>query len=75
MALTRVFEPIEIGKVTIPNRIVRAAHCTHLARHAFDADSIAYHATRPKGGCGPTIIERPVSTAPARTPSSLSTTG
>jgi len=57
MALTRVFEPIDIGKVTIPNRIVRAAHGTHLARHAFDEDSIAYHAARAKGGCGLTIIE------------------
>ncbi|HEX4508283.1 MAG TPA: FAD-dependent oxidoreductase, partial [Alphaproteobacteria bacterium] len=57
MALTKVFEPIDIGKVTIPNRIVRAAHGTHLARHAFDDDSIAYHTARAKGGCGLTIIE------------------
>lgn len=57
MALTRIFEPITIRNVTIPNRVVRAAHGTHLARHAFDADSIAYHAERAKGGCGLTIIE------------------
>jgi 2,4-dienoyl-CoA reductase-like NADH-dependent reductase (Old Yellow Enzyme family) len=57
MALKAVFEPITIGKVEIPNRIVRAAHGTHLARHAFDADSIAYHTARAKGGCGLTIIE------------------
>jgi 2,4-dienoyl-CoA reductase-like NADH-dependent reductase (Old Yellow Enzyme family) len=57
MALTRVFEPIRIGAVEIPNRIVRAAHGTHLARHAFDEDSIAYHLARAKGGCGLTIIE------------------
>ena len=57
MALTRVFEPIRIGNVEIPNRIVRAAHGTHLARHAFDEDSIAYHTARAKGGCGLTIIE------------------
>ena len=57
MALTRVFEPIRIGNVEIPNRIVRAAHGTHLARHAFDEDSIAYHTARAKSGCGLTIIE------------------
>ena len=57
MALTRIFEPIQIRNVTIPNRIVRAAHGTHLARHAFDEASIAYHVARAKGGCGLTIIE------------------
>ncbi len=57
MGLKAVFEPIAIGKVTVPNRIARAAHGTHLARHAFDEDSIAYHLARAKGGCGLTIIE------------------
>jgi 2,4-dienoyl-CoA reductase-like NADH-dependent reductase (Old Yellow Enzyme family) len=57
MALKAVFEPITIGTVEIPNRIVRAAHGTHLARHAFDEASIAYHTARAKGGCGLTIIE------------------
>lgn len=57
MALKGIFEPIRIGTVEIPNRIVRAAHGTHLARHAFDEDSIAYHVARAKGGCGLTIIE------------------
>ncbi len=57
MALRAIFEPIKIGSVEIPNRIVRAAHGTHLARHAFDEDSIAYHVARAKGGCGLTIIE------------------
>jgi len=51
MALTRIFEPITIRNVTIQNRVVRAAHGTHLARHAFDEDSIAYHAARARGGC------------------------
>lgn len=57
MALTRIFEPITIRNLTIPNRVVRTAHGTHLARHAFDEDSIAYHAARARGGCGLTIIE------------------
>jgi 2,4-dienoyl-CoA reductase-like NADH-dependent reductase (Old Yellow Enzyme family)/thioredoxin reductase len=57
VALKKIFEPIMIGKVEIPNRVVRTAHGTHLARDAFDEDSIAYHAARAKGGCGLTIIE------------------
>src|SRR5882757_4363897 len=57
MALRAIFEPIRIGTVEIPNRIVRAAHGTHLARHSFDDASIAYHVARAKGGCGLTIIE------------------
>ncbi len=57
VALTRIFEPIKIRNVTIPNRIVRAAHGTHLARHTFDEDSIAYHVALAKGGRGLKIIE------------------
>lgn len=57
MAPKAIFEPIRIGGVEIANRIVRAAHGTHLARHAFDDDSIAYRVARAKGGCGLTIIE------------------
>ena len=47
MMLRRVFEPIRIGNVEAPNRLVRAGHGTHLPRHAYDEDSIAYH-TRPR---------------------------
>lgn len=57
MALKRIFEPIFIRHLEIPNRVVRTAHGTHMARDAFDADSIAYHVARAKGGCGLTIIE------------------
>jgi len=57
MALSRIFEPIRIKDLEIPNRVVRTAHGTHLARDAFDEASIAYHVARAKGGCGLTIIE------------------
>ena len=57
MALNRIFEPIRIRNLDIPNRVVRTAHGTHLARDCFDDASIAYHVARAKGGCGLTIIE------------------
>lgn len=57
MALTRIFEPITINKVEIPNRIVRTAHGTHLAHEVFTDEAIAYHVERAKGGCGLSVIE------------------
>ncbi len=57
MALTKILEPVTIGKLEIPNRVVRAAHGTHLAHEVFNEDSIAYHAERARGGCGLTIME------------------
>lgn len=57
MALTKIFEPIRIRNLEIPNRIVRTAHGTHLSTDCFDDASIAYHAERAKGGCGLSIIE------------------
>ncbi len=47
-----LFEPIVVGGVTIPNRIVRSAHGTHLAGE----DLIAYHVARAKGGVGMSTI-------------------
>ena len=57
MALSRVFEPIMIGNVEVPNRIVRTAHDTGYAITDISDDYIAYHAARAKGGCGLTILE------------------
>src|SRR5689334_11423106 len=57
MALKRIFEPITINKVEIPNRIVRTAHGTHLAHEVFTDEAIAYHVERAKGGCGLSVIE------------------
>ncbi len=48
-----LFEPIEVGGVTIPNRIVRAPHGTLLRGD----DLIAYHEARAKGGVGMSTLE------------------
>lgn len=48
-----VFQPLQIGGCTIPNRIVRTAHST-----GTDGEElIAYHEARAKGGVGLAIIE------------------
>jgi 2,4-dienoyl-CoA reductase-like NADH-dependent reductase (Old Yellow Enzyme family) len=57
MALTRVFEPIRIRNVEIPNRVVRTAHDTGLNRGSIGDALINYHAERAKGGVGLTILE------------------
>ena len=49
--LERVFEPIRIGDVTIPNRVVRTAHGTWIAHVQINDELIAYHVARAKGGC------------------------
>lgn len=48
-----VFQPLQIGGCTIPNRIVRTAHSTG----ALGDELIAYHEARAKGGVGLAIIE------------------
>jgi 2,4-dienoyl-CoA reductase-like NADH-dependent reductase (Old Yellow Enzyme family) len=57
MQLSRVFKPIKIGSVEIPNRIVRTAHGTHFSTTCLTDDFIAYHEARARGGCGLTILE------------------
>lgn len=49
----KLFEPITVGGVEIPNRIVRSAHGTHL----MGEDLIAYHEARAKGGVGMSTIQ------------------
>jgi 2,4-dienoyl-CoA reductase-like NADH-dependent reductase (Old Yellow Enzyme family) len=48
-----LFQPITIGGVTIPNRIVRSAHGTGLQGEAL----IAYHEARARGGVGMSTIQ------------------
>lgn len=55
--MLKVFEPINIGRVKVPNRIVRTAHDTGLAYLDISDDYIAYHLARAKGGCGLSILE------------------
>jgi len=53
MRYERLFEPIQVGPLTIPNRIVRSAHGTLLAGESL----IAYHEARAKGGVGMSTLE------------------
>jgi 2,4-dienoyl-CoA reductase-like NADH-dependent reductase (Old Yellow Enzyme family)/thioredoxin reductase len=55
--LRRVFEPIQIRGVQIPNRIVRTAHLTKLGMGVVSDDLIQYHAARARGGVGLSILE------------------
>jgi len=48
-----LFEPIFVGGVKVPNRIVRSAHSTGLDGDAL----IAYHEARARGGVGLTTLE------------------
>jgi 2,4-dienoyl-CoA reductase-like NADH-dependent reductase (Old Yellow Enzyme family) len=56
MALKHVFEPIRIGSVEIPNRIIQAAHATGLAADGKWGDWLDYYVARAKGGCGLSIL-------------------
>ncbi len=48
-----LFEPLQVGDVTIKNRIVRSPHGTGLAGE----DLIAYHEARARGGVGMSTIQ------------------
>ncbi len=48
-----LFEPVDVGPLTIPNRIVRSAHGTLLAGEHL----IAYHEARARGGVGMSTLE------------------
>jgi 2,4-dienoyl-CoA reductase-like NADH-dependent reductase (Old Yellow Enzyme family) len=58
-AVERLLEPIRLGTVEIPNRVVRTAHGTRLygADRLINDDIIEYHATAARGGAGLTILE------------------
>lgn len=56
MTLTHVLRPIDLGGVTVRNRVVRTAHGTRLAYHSFE-DLFEFHAERARGGVGLTILE------------------
>jgi 2,4-dienoyl-CoA reductase-like NADH-dependent reductase (Old Yellow Enzyme family) len=55
--LSRVFEPIRINQLELPNRVARTAHSTHYSYATVTDDFIAYHAARARGGCGLSILE------------------
>ena len=53
MNYDKLFQPLQIGNCTVPNRIARTAHSTGTTGE----DLIRYHEERAKGGIGLTIIE------------------
>lgn len=54
----RVFEPIRISGVEIPNRIVRTGHLTGLGNGGgVTEDLVAYHEARARGGVGLLFLE------------------
>ena len=56
--LDRLFSPLAIGSVTIPNRIVSTSHQTSLVHHHLPTDElIAYHRARARGGAGLIVVE------------------
>lgn len=56
--LGRVFSPLDIGPITVPNRIVRTAHLTKLSiGPQVSDDLIQYHLARGHGGVGLSILE------------------
>ena len=48
-----LFEPVQVGPVTIPNRVVRSPHGTGLQGERL----IAYHEARARGGVGMSTLE------------------
>lgn len=50
-----VFSPLQVGSLTIPNRIVRAAHTTHQSLDEGTALT-AYHVARARGGVGLSVL-------------------
>ena len=56
--LEHLFAPLDLGPVTIPNRIVSTSHQTSLVHdHLPTADLIAYHEARARGGAGLICLE------------------
>lgn len=55
--MKRVFSPLQIGPVTVKNRIVRTGHGTGFGGGTMSPALIEYHVERAKGGVGLTIVE------------------
>jgi len=54
----RVLEPLKVGKLTLPNRIVMPAHTTNYGnQHLPTRQHLAYHQARARGGVGTIIFE------------------
>jgi len=55
--LKHVMTPIDIGPVTVPNRVVRTGHGTGLGGGTMSDILVDYHVARARGGVGLTILE------------------
>ncbi|HEU4448666.1 MAG TPA: FAD-dependent oxidoreductase [Gaiellaceae bacterium] len=56
--LERLFSPLGVGPVELPNRIVSTAHQTTLVHdHLPTDDFVAYHEARARGGTGLIVLE------------------
>jgi 2,4-dienoyl-CoA reductase-like NADH-dependent reductase (Old Yellow Enzyme family)/thioredoxin reductase len=56
--LERLFSPLRIGPVELPNRIVSTAHQTTLVHESLPTeDFVAYHEARARGGVGLIVLE------------------
>jgi len=53
-----LFSPLQIGKITVPNRISFSAHLTNLSEHNLPSERYMYYlAERAKGGAGLIVTE------------------
>jgi 2,4-dienoyl-CoA reductase-like NADH-dependent reductase (Old Yellow Enzyme family)/thioredoxin reductase len=56
--LERLFSPLRVGPLEVPNRIVSTAHQTTLVHeHLPTQDFVAYHEARARGGTGLIVLE------------------
>ncbi len=55
--LKLIWQPIQIGKVEVKNRVVRTATTSRLFPHPIDADFIGYHVARARGGVGLSFLD------------------
>ena len=51
-SLSPLFEPLRIGSVTVPNRIMQTAHSKQYSDRVESDRETAYFARRARGGCG-----------------------
>jgi mycofactocin system FadH/OYE family oxidoreductase 2 len=58
MEFPHLFSPLQIGRVTVPNRISFSAHLTNLANEGLPTDRLTHYlAARARGGAGLIITE------------------
>jgi len=55
--MRRIYEPLNIGAVTIPNRVARTGHGTGFGGGTMSETLVEYHLARARGGVGLTILE------------------